>query len=99
MNLKKMAATVAKPGLIPRIMQEHNLPPIPSTDTDIKSQAEDEEPNVPPQHQRLKLNDFALVRTLGTGNIHLLYYKNIHALGVCDTKNLLFAQVHSLGFV
>lgn len=68
MNLKKMAATVAKPGLIPRVIQEHSLRPVANTDTNNGSQLEaDVEPKVPPQHQRLKLSDFTLVRTLGTG--------------------------------
>lgn len=80
MNLKKMAATVAKPGLIPRVVQElqaHNLPTLSHTDTDNAPQ-EDVEPKVPPQHQQLKLTDFALVRTLGTG----IYSPNIYAQSV-----------------
>lgn len=63
-----MAATVAKPGLIPRVIQEHSLRPVTNPESGAVAQAEEEaEPKVPPQHQRLKLNDFALVRTLGTG--------------------------------
>lgn len=68
MNLKKMAATVAKPGLIPRVIQEHSLRPVTNADAGAVSQEDsDPEPKVPPQHQRLKLSDFSLVRTLGTG--------------------------------
>ncbi|KAI2605159.1 Pkinase-domain-containing protein [Hypoxylon fragiforme] len=69
-----MAATVAKPGLIPRMLQEHNLHPFDNSNTKndvdtatISKPDTGAEPKVPPQHQRVKLADFSLVRTLGTG--------------------------------
>ncbi|KAI0172528.1 Pkinase-domain-containing protein [Hypoxylon sp. FL1284] len=62
-----MAATVAKPGIIPRVIQEHNLLPFSSDRGSAPHPDADVDPKVPPQHQRLKLTDFALVRTLGTG--------------------------------
>ncbi|KAH9883210.1 protein kinase-like domain-containing protein [Xylariomycetidae sp. FL2044] len=64
-----MAATVAKPsGHIPRVGQDHDVKPVASMESSGGSQPQDAgQPKVPPQHQRLKLSDFALVRTLGTG--------------------------------
>ncbi|KAI1779277.1 Pkinase-domain-containing protein [Hypoxylon cercidicola] len=63
-----MAATVAKPSIIPRVIQEHNLLPFSNTGRGSAARPdEDVDPKVPPQHQQLKLTDFQLVRTLGTG--------------------------------
>ncbi|GAW15526.1 hypothetical protein ANO14919_049390 [Xylariales sp. No.14919] len=71
-----MAATVAsKPGLVPGVVQDHNSISITAAmDTaggalqqEGGQGSEDAGPKVPPQHQRVKLSDFALVRTLGTG--------------------------------
>ncbi|CAJ2503746.1 Uu.00g111400.m01.CDS01 [Anthostomella pinea] len=65
-----MAATVAtKPGPIPGVGQERSLRPAMNTDAGGVSQggAAGAGQRVPPQQQRLKLNEFALVRTLGTG--------------------------------
>lgn len=65
-----MAATVAsKPGLIQGVGQDSN-----SMDTaagadirDIHDIHDDAGPKVPPQHKKVKLTDFNLIRTLGTG--------------------------------
>lgn len=71
-----MAATVAsKPGLVPGTVPDPNSVPIAMTAMDAGGGAsqqegqgsEDAGPRVPPQHQRVKLSDFSLVRTLGTG--------------------------------
>ncbi|RWA11452.1 hypothetical protein EKO27_g3639 [Xylaria grammica] len=70
-----MAATVAsKPALVPGVVQDHNSISITAAmDTaggalqqEGGQGSEDAGPKVPPQHQRVKLSDFALVRTLGT---------------------------------
>ncbi|KAI1500662.1 kinase-like domain-containing protein [Biscogniauxia marginata] len=61
-----MAATVAKPGPVPDVGQEHDLGPVANMEAGGGSQGSAGQ-RVPPQHQRLKLTDFALVRTLGTG--------------------------------
>ncbi len=71
-----MAATVApKPGPAPGVVPDPNSIPIMAA-MDAAGGAEQREegqcsdgagPKVPPQHQRVKLSDFALVRTLGTG--------------------------------
>jgi protein kinase A len=70
-----MAATVAsKPGPVPGVGQDSEPTPfmavMDATGGALQPEgqvSEDAGPKVPPQHQRLKLTDFTLVRTLGTG--------------------------------
>lgn len=107
MNLKKMAATVAKPGLIPRMLQEHNLHPFDNSNTKndvdtatISKPDTGAEPKVPPQHQRVKLADFSLVRTLGTGNsICRICCRCRMRKSLCHAKVRSLLQVPLLEFV
>ncbi|KAI1300469.1 camp-dependent protein kinase catalytic subunit [Xylaria venustula] len=74
-----MAATVAPnpgPGPVPGGVPDPNsIPVIAAPDAaaggasqhDGRPGSDDAGPKVPPQHQRVKLTDFSLVRTLGTG--------------------------------
>ena len=84
-----MAATVAQsPAPVPRVVHDPNSISITAA-TDAAAAAttaaggaehtadgqssEDAGPKVPPQHQRVKLSDFALVRTLGTGRSLVIF--------------------------
>lgn len=70
-----MAATVASnPHTVPGIARHPDPLPIAvamdaagGVSQQESRASEDAGPGVPPQHQRVKLSDFALVRTLGTG--------------------------------
>ncbi|KAI1184430.1 camp-dependent protein kinase catalytic subunit [Nemania serpens] len=93
-----MAATVAsKPHPVPGITRHPD--PLPITVAmdaagEVSQQesraSEDAGAGVPPQHQRVKLSDFALVRTLGTGTFARVCLVR-PAVGSDDEKKQVFA--------